>query len=68
MNNDDPFVSVLLSNIFNLSIKNVGTYVKNVTMTTNDSHHGALQNFPFFFTVNLFSIVFIFVQSKFNIL
>ena len=68
MNNDDPFVSVLLSNMFNLSIKNVGTYVKNVTMTTNDSHHGALQNFPFFFTVNLFFIVFIFVQSKFNIL
>ena len=27
MNNDDPFVNVLLSNIFNLSIKNVGTYV-----------------------------------------
>ena len=41
---------------------------KSVTMTTQDSHHGALQNFPFFFITIPALFVCTFDQSEFNIL
>ena len=41
---------------------------KIVTMTTQDSHHGALQNFPFFFIAVPALFVCAFDQSEFNIL
>ena len=41
---------------------------KSVTMTTQDSHHGALQNFPFFFIAVPALFVCTFDQSEFNIL
>ena len=41
---------------------------KSITMTTQDSHHGALQNFPFFFITVPVLFVCTFDQSEFNIL
>ena len=41
---------------------------KSVTMTTQDSHHGALQNFPFFFIAVPALFVCTLDQSEFNIL
>ena len=41
---------------------------KSVTMATQGSHHGALQNFSFFFTVVAVLFVCILIQSLFNIL
>ena len=37
-------------------------------MATQGSHHGAFQNFPFFFTVVSVSFTCLFVQNWFNIL
>ena len=41
---------------------------KSVVMATKDSHHGALQNCPIFFTLVPVLFVCIFVQNKFYIL
>ena len=41
---------------------------KSVAMVTKGSHHGALQNFPFFFTFIPVLFVCIFVQNDFYIL
>ena len=41
---------------------------KSVTMTTQDNHHGALQNFPFFFIAVPVLCVCTVDQSEFNIL
>ena len=55
------------SNIFkNINVRQ--KICKSVTMATQSSHHGALQYFPFFFTVGPVLFVCIFVQNKCNIL
>ena len=55
-----------LSNIFK-NINDRRKICKSVTIATHGSHHGALQNFPFFFTIVRF-FFFFFVQDYFNIL
>ena len=55
------------SNIFK-NINERRKICKSVTMAMQGSHHGALQNFPFFFTVIPVLLVCICVQSKFDIL
>ena len=55
------------SNIFK-NINERRKICKSVTMATQGSHNGALQNFPFFFTVVPDLFVFIFVKGECNIL
>ena len=54
------------SNIFK-NINERQEICKSVTMATQGSHHGALQNFSFFFTVVAVLFLCIFVRSKSNI-
>ena len=56
-----------LSNIFKTIIERWKT-CKSVVMAAQDSHHGALQYFPFFFTLVPVLFVFIFAQNDFNVL
>ena len=55
------------SNIFKY-IKECRKICKSVTMAMQGSHHGALLNFPFFFTIVYVLFVCIFVQNLLSIL